>query len=77
MRLRIISKAGEILDSEAKRVVLPAVNGEMEILPMHAASMIFLNQGKIFYDDAEFVAKNGGIVEVNEDKILILLDEPR
>lgn len=76
MNLNIITPDKSIFKDEASLVQLPGVDGSFEILENHAPLISALKKGKlkvIKKDKTEvFFEINGGIVEVLNNKVLIL-----
>ena len=77
MNLEIITPDNTIYEGEADLVQLPGIDGSFEILNNHAPLISALSKGKIkvkkegkdtFYDI------NGGVIEVLENKVLILAE---
>lgn len=64
-------------EAEADIVVLPASEGEMGVLPGHAALLTTLGFGELLIrkgDAEERFAIYGGVVDVRPDKVIILAD---
>lgn len=64
-------------ETEADIVVLPASEGEMGVLPGHAALLTTLGFGELLIrkgDAEERFAIYGGVVDVRPDKVIILAD---
>ena len=76
MKIKIITPDKLILDQEADSVTLPGSEGEMTILPHHAAMIATLKQGKLRFrlgtKEGETLQIDGGVVEVLSDQVLIL-----
>ena len=76
MNLRIITKEREVLSTETTAVTLPGECGRMQILPGHAKLVAKLLGGDVLYkrgDKTETTAISGGIAEVNQDNITLLI----
>jgi F-type H+-transporting ATPase subunit epsilon len=75
MQVDILTPDTTLFSGDAKIVTLPGVNGSFQIMNMHAAMISALSAGKILVDNGtekqEF-SINGGIVEVVNNKIVIL-----
>lgn len=76
MRCRILTASKTLFDDEADSLTVPAVNGEMEVLPGHAEAFAALATG------AAVVLKGGktwsfpiesGALHVHEDAVDVLL----
>jgi F-type H+-transporting ATPase subunit epsilon len=59
-------------------VVVPTLEGEIGILPLHAPLVGALKPGEVrikFGDTTEWFAVSGGYIQVHEDKVIILADD--
>jgi len=77
MNLEIITPDTTIYEGEAELVQLPGIDGSFEILNNHAPLISALKQGKIKIKKdgkEEFFDINGGVIEVQENKVLILAE---
>jgi len=75
MNLRILSKAGEILNVTTDYVLLPAGTGQTGILPGHAAMTVLVKNGTLKYSGGGLIKDidlGSGIAEVANDNILIM-----
>jgi F-type H+-transporting ATPase subunit epsilon len=78
MYLEIISPDKNIFSGEVTLVQLPGTMGSFEIMHNHAPLISTLVKGKVKIIDPEkktqFFEINGGVVEVQKNKIIILAD---
>lgn len=77
LSVEISSPEGIVFQGEANEIVIPTVEGEMVILPMHTPIYIKLTEGEVVIKSGkqEFsVAITGGFLEVENDKVTILSD---
>ncbi len=77
MNLEIITPDTSIYEGEAELVQLPGIDGSFEILNNHAPLISALRKGKIKIKrdgKEEFFEINGGVIEVLENKVLILAE---
>ncbi len=77
MNLEIITPDKTIFKGEADLVQLPGIDGSFEILNNHAPLISALKQGKIKVGKGkseEFFDIKGGVIEVLENKVLILAE---
>lgn len=77
MILEIITPDKTIYNGDADLVQLPGIDGSFEILNNHAPLISALKKGKVKVRKAsgeEFFDINGGIIEVLNNKILILAE---
>ena len=76
MHVEIINPDKIIFSGEAELVQLPGKDGSFEILNNHAPIISILKKGKVKIVDKgkkeEFYEINGGVIEVLNNKILIL-----
>jgi F-type H+-transporting ATPase subunit epsilon len=64
-------------EAEADIVIIPASEGEMGVLPGHAAVLTTLGFGELIIrkgDAEERFAIYGGVVDVRPDKVIVLAD---
>ena len=79
MNLNIITPDKIIYSGEASLVQLPGIDGLFEVLKQHAPMIAALGKGKVKVKvensgKTEFFEIKGGIVEVLQDKILVLAE---
>lgn len=77
MKLEIITPDKTIYNGEAELVQLPGIDGSFEILNNHAPLISALQKGKVKVRNNgsdDFYEINGGVIEVLENKILILAE---
>lgn len=77
MNLEIITPDTTIYQGEADLIQLPGIDGSFEILNNHAPLISALKKGKVKIEKSgkeEFFEINGGVIEVLENKVLILAE---
>ncbi len=78
MTTEIITPDKELFSGETKAVTVPGIDGSLGILNRHAPLISALKKGrvKITTPDGEeiFFEVNGGVVEVNNNKVIILAE---
>ncbi len=78
MNIEIITPDKTIFTGTTSLVQLPGIDGLFEILNNHAPLISVLKKGKVKIkndnDKFEFFEINGGVVEVLQNKILILAE---
>ena len=77
MKLEIITPDKTIYNGDAELVQLPGIDGSFEILNNHAPLISALSKGRIKVKNSgteDFYEVNGGVIEVLENKILILAE---
>lgn len=79
MKLKVITPEKLIFDQEVDSVTLPGSEGQMTILPTHAALVATLKEGEMYYRTGEKVSDrakiSSGFVEVLRNQILVLTPE--
>lgn len=78
MTVEIVSPDKELFKGEAEYVKLPGTQGSFGVLKNHAATISTLEKGvlKIVGEDKQETTfdVNGGVVEVFNNKIIVLVD---
>jgi F-type H+-transporting ATPase subunit epsilon len=78
MLIEIISPEATIFSGEVKRAKFPGKEGSFEVLNNHAPIVSVLKKGKIKLVDANnqatFYEVNGGVIEMNKNKIIVLAE---
>mgnify|MGYP001394410949 CR=1 FL=1 len=78
MILEIITPEKKLFKGEVKSVLLPGTNGKFEILNNHAPIISTLTTGQIRIinknDQKELLNINGGVIEVQNNNIIVLAD---
>ena len=66
-----------MFDGEADAVVAPAFDGEVGILPNHAAFMTLLGEGTLTVRRAETVSRfavRGGVLQVGDTRVRVVAE---
>ncbi len=78
LRLELVAPAGPVFEGDVEMVVLPAVTGEMGILPRHAPLVAQLSIGRLRALSAEgewlIFAVSEGFAKVQFNKVIVLAD---
>ena len=78
LKLEILTPNGEIFDGEAVSVVLPGEEGEFGVLAHHASLTTLLEAGVIDIEkedkSVESILINWGVVNVDEEKVIVLVE---
>lgn len=77
LRLEIVTPERRALDADVDSVTVPTVSGEAGILPNHAPLISALKPGILTYTQKNVINKlavSSGFVEVNADKVAIMVD---
>jgi len=77
-KLEILTPNGEIFNGEVISVVLPGEEGEFGVLARHASLTTLLTHGVIDVEKedktVEAIVINWGVVQVDEEKVIILVE---
>ena len=77
LQLEVVTPERRVLSEPVSSVTVPGRNGEMQILPGHAALISELKTGVLSYT-ADGVTKelhvSGGFVEVSDDRVSVLAE---
>lgn len=78
LKLEILTPNGEIFNDEAVSVTLPGEEGEFGVLAHHASLTTLLEAGVIDIEkedkSIESVLINWGVVQVDEEKVIVLVE---
>ena len=78
IHIELVTQEKKIFDEPAADIVIvPAVEGEMGVLPNHAPVLTTLTYGELVVrkgDAEERFAVYGGVVDVRPDKVVVLAD---
>ena len=77
LKLEIITPAATVFSEDVEMVTLPAVEGEIGILPQHVPLMTQMVPGEMVVrknGQDRFLAVGGGFVEITGDHVTILTD---
>jgi len=78
LKLEILTPNGMIFNGNVRQVTLPGEEGEFGVLPQHASLTTLLQAGVIEIEkedkSTESVVVNWGVVQVSEEKAIVLVD---
>ena len=77
LQLEVVTPERRVLSESVNSVTVPGRNGEMQILPGHAALISELQTGVLAYnqDGTTFqLHVSGGFIEVNSDRVSVLAE---
>ena len=78
LNLEIVTPSGLIFNGQAVEVTLPGEEGEFGVLPHHAALTTMLKAGVVDIEkedkSVESIVVNWGVVQVDEAKVVVLVD---
>jgi F-type H+-transporting ATPase subunit epsilon len=77
-RLRVITPMGEVLDTRAVAIRVPAWDGQLGVLAHHAAMIARLRIGSVVVTEPggekRWLATVQGMIRVNEDDVVLLVN---
>ncbi len=77
LKLEIVTPERRVIDAEVDAVTVPTASGEVGILSSHAPLVSAVKPGVLSYSikgASEKIAVSSGFVEVNDNKVAILVD---
>lgn len=77
LRLEIVTPDSRAFSDDVEMVVIPAVEGEMGVLPMHVPLMTQIHAGELIVHQAgktSYLAVGEGFVEITQDRVNVLTD---
>ncbi len=78
LRLSIVTAEQPVLDrDDVQRVIVPTTEGQITVLPSHAALMASLDVGELVAigsDGEEDIVVHGGFIQVLRDEVTVLAD---
>ncbi len=77
MLLEIITPDKKLFEGEVSSVIVPGKNGKFQMLNRHAPVISALKKGKIKIKTSQGVQQfdvNGGVVEMQKNKIIVLAE---
>ncbi len=78
LNLEIVTPSGSIFNGQVLEVTLPGEEGEFGVLPHHAALTTLLKAGVVDIEKTdktvESIVVNWGVVQVDEAKVVVLVD---
>jgi len=77
LRLEIVTPAAIVYSADVEMVTLPAVDGQIGVMPQHVPLLTRVEPGEIIVridGHDEFLAVGGGLVEITGDQVSIVTD---
>ncbi|WP_455756553.1 ATP synthase F1 subunit epsilon [Sulfurimonas sp.] len=78
LKLEILTPNGQIFDDEAISVTLPGEEGEFGVLAHHSSLTTLLEAGVVDIEktdkSVESILINWGVVQVDEEKVIVLVE---
>lgn len=81
MDFQLITLTGVKLDQTIYSATIPTIDGEISVFPSHEPLVTLARSGVIAVtfekdgDEIEYFAISGGVIEISQEKIRILVDE--
>lgn len=76
--LKVLTPEGSILEGDVFEVTLPGSEGELGVLPAHAALLTKIIPGALAYRAPEgqgVIALGRGVAEVRDDRVIVLVEQ--
>jgi len=77
LHLTVVTRDRKLIDVEVDEVVLPAVNGQMGVLPGHTPLLAMLGIGELMYRVGSTLRRmvvTSGFAEVLPDRVIVLAE---
>ncbi len=77
LTLELVTPAKQVLSESVDEITAPGSMGQFGILPGHTPLLTTLEVGELSYrkgDETFYVAVNWGFVEIEEDRVIILVE---
>jgi F-type H+-transporting ATPase subunit epsilon len=75
--LKVLTPEGSVLEGDVSEVTLPGSEGELGVLPAHAALLTKIVPGALAYRAPEgqgTIAVARGVAEVRDDRVIVLVE---
>lgn len=77
LMLKVLTPEGAVLEGDVSEVTLPGSEGELGVLPAHAALLTKIIPGALAYrapDGQGTIAVGRGVAEVRDDRVIVLVE---
>lgn len=79
LRCEVVTPEQVLYSGEVRMVVAPGEDGELGILPLHTPLITTLVPGELRLkysekEEQDYIAIDGGFLEISEDKVIVLAD---
>lgn len=77
IKFKIVTPERTVYESEVEQITLPAMDGEVTIMPNHRSYIAALKAGEIMLKNSgkeEFLVTSGGFIEFNNNVLVVLAD---
>jgi len=81
MKFKLVTLRGIKLDQDIYEVILPTTSGEISVFPGHEPLVTLAKAGVVYVrnkkddENTELFAISGGVVEISQEAVKILVDE--
>ena len=83
MHFQLVTLAGVKVDEPVYEVILPTTEGQISVFPSHEPLVAVATTGVVAVrrhrtdrdDQLEYFAISGGVIEINQERVRILVDE--
>ena len=75
MKVSVISPEAVLFEGESSSVIAPAFDGEVGILPGHAAMVTTLGTGTLRLGDGQRFTVEGGFVQVADNEVRVVTEK--
>ena len=75
--LKVLTPEGSVLEGDVSEVTLPGSEGELGVLPAHAALLTKIIPGALSYRSPEgqgTIVVGRGVAEVRDDRVIVLVE---
>jgi F-type H+-transporting ATPase subunit epsilon len=75
--LKVLTPEGAVLEGDVSEVTLPGSEGELGVLPAHAALLTKIIPGALAYrapDGQGTIAVGRGVAEIRDDQVIVLVE---
>lgn len=75
--LKVLTPEGAVLEGDVSEVTLPGSEGELGVLPAHAALLTKIIPGALAYRAPEgqgTIAVGRGVAEIRDDRVIVLVE---
>ena len=77
LMLKVLTPEGSVLEGDVSEVTLPGSEGELGVLPAHAALLTKIIPGALSYRAPEgqgTIAVGRGVAEIRDDRVIVLVE---
>ena len=77
LMLKVLTPEGSVLEGDVSEVTIPGSEGELGVLPAHAALLTKIIPGALSYrapDGQGVIVVGRGVAEVRDDRVIVLVE---